>query len=100
MATVDLSVSRRRFVQLAAAAVGSGLVLSVAIPARARSGAGPSVLNAYVRVDATGRVTVVMPKVEMGQGTYTALPMLVAEELEVGLDRVEIEAAPPDPPVD
>ena len=98
MATVDLRVSRRRFVQLAAA-VGGGLVLSVAIPTRARSGSDPSVLNAYVRVDPAGRITVVMPKIEMGQGTYTALPMLVAEEMEVGLDSIDIEAAPPDPAV-
>jgi len=96
MATVDLS--RRRFVQLATV-VGGGLVLRVAIPTRARTGSGPAVLNAYVRVDATGRICVVMPKVEMGQGTYTSLPMLVAEEMEVGLDTIDIEAAPPDPAV-
>jgi len=57
------------------------------------------VLNAYVRVDPAGRITVVMPKIEMGQGTYTALPRLVAGEMEVGLDSIELEAAPPDPAV-
>jgi isoquinoline 1-oxidoreductase beta subunit len=97
-------LTRRRFVQVSAT-VGGGLLLSVAIP-RARqssprhgdpSGATP--LNAYVRIDASGRVTVVMPKVEMGQGTYTSLPMLVAEELEVGLESIDIVPAPPDPAV-
>jgi isoquinoline 1-oxidoreductase subunit beta len=97
-------LTRRHFMQVGAA-VGGGLLLGVAIP-RSRptplrhgdpSAATP--LNAYVRIDTGGRVTVVMPKVEMGQGTYTSLPMLVAEELEVGLDSIDIEPAPPDPAV-
>ena len=99
MANIDSHLTRRRFVQLSAAAGGS-LLLSVAIPTRSRPGSsGPSVLNAYVRVDENGRVTVVMPKVEMGQGTYTSLPMLVGEEMDVGLDSIDIEAAPPNPAV-
>src|SRR6202008_4149546 len=48
-----------------------------------------------VRIDRQSVVTLVMPMVEMGQGTYTALPMLLAEELEVGLDQVRLEHAPP-----
>ena len=38
-----------------------------------------------------------MPYVEMGQGIYTAISMLIAEELEVGLDQVRVEHAPPNP---
>lgn len=99
MATADSQLTRRRFFQLSTA-VGGSLLLSVAIPARSRPGSsGPSVLNAYVRVDANGRVTVVMPKVEMGEGTYTSLPMLVAEEMDVDLSSIDIEAAPPNPAV-
>ena len=98
----DAPLTRRRFIQ-ACAAAGGGLLLSVAVPASrapyARQAGGPAALNAYVRVDSGGRVTVVMPKVEMGQGTYTSLPMLVAEELEVGVDRIDIEPAPPNPAV-
>jgi isoquinoline 1-oxidoreductase subunit beta len=93
-------LTRRRFVQVGAA-VGGGLLLSVAIPS-VRPAGDPSVgtaLNAYVRIDESGRVTVIMPKVEMGQGTYTSLPMLVAEELEVGVESIAIEPAPPDPAV-
>ena len=37
--------------------------------------------NAFIRIDPTGAVTLVMPMVEMGQGTYTALAMILAEEL-------------------
>jgi isoquinoline 1-oxidoreductase beta subunit len=92
-------LSRRRFMQVCAA-VGGELLLSVAVPrSRPPLRSEAASLNAYVRIDASGRVTVVMPKVEMGQGTYTSLPMLVAEELEVGLDRVGVEAAPPNPAV-
>ncbi|MFP3617227.1 xanthine dehydrogenase family protein molybdopterin-binding subunit, partial [Paraburkholderia sp. SIMBA_050] len=43
----------------------------------------------------SGKVTLVMPKVEMGQGVYTALPMLIAEELEVPLSNVTLDHAPP-----
>jgi Molybdopterin-binding domain of aldehyde dehydrogenase len=51
---------------------------------------------AFVRIDRKGRVTLVMPQVEMGQGTYTSMSMLIAEELEVGLEHVALQAAPPD----
>jgi isoquinoline 1-oxidoreductase beta subunit len=50
-------------------------------------------------MDANGVITLVMPKAEMGQGIYTALAMLIAEELEVSLDQVTVEAAPPNPAV-
>jgi isoquinoline 1-oxidoreductase subunit beta len=92
------SLSRRRFVQVSAL-IGGGLLLGVALPgsrARAGGGAAAGALNAYVRIRPDGVITLIMSKVEMGQGTYTALPMLIAEELEVGLDQVQLEAAPPD----
>jgi isoquinoline 1-oxidoreductase beta subunit len=96
--------TRRHFIQVSALA-GGGLALGISLgradsavisPTRPRA---PSVLNAYVRIDPTGHVTLIMPKVEMGQGTYTSLPMLIAEELEVGLDVISVEPAPPDPAV-
>ncbi len=96
------AVTRRRFV-LVAAAVGGALVLGITVRRLQRqdgtAGGAPGALNAFVRIGPGKRVTLVMPKVEMGQGTYTSLAMLIAEELEVRLDTVNIEAAPPNPEV-
>jgi isoquinoline 1-oxidoreductase beta subunit len=98
------AVTRRQFV-LVAAAVGGALVLGVTARRLQRRGAvaaapaANGALNAFVRIEPSGRITLVMPKVEMGQGTYTSLPMLIAEELEVGLDAITVEAAPPNPEV-
>jgi isoquinoline 1-oxidoreductase beta subunit len=52
--------------------------------------------NAFIRIGADGLVVLTMPYVEMGQGTYTSIPMLIAEELEVDLSQVRLEHAPPD----
>src|SRR5882757_9507942 len=51
--------------------------------------------NAFIHIERDGRIALVMPYVEMGQGTYTAIPMLIAEELEVDLKQVKLEHAPP-----
>ena len=51
--------------------------------------------NAFIRIGSDGRIVLTMPYVEMGQGTYTSIPMLVAEELEVDLKQVQLEHAPP-----
>jgi isoquinoline 1-oxidoreductase beta subunit len=52
--------------------------------------------NAFVRMGRDGKVTMIMSQVEMGQGTYTSMPMLIAEELGVDLAQVGLEPAPPD----
>jgi isoquinoline 1-oxidoreductase beta subunit len=54
-------------------------------------------LNGWVRIGADNIVTVVMSHVEMGQGVSTALPMMVAEELDIPLSKVRTEAAGPQP---
>src|SRR6202043_1367432 len=59
------------------------------------AGAGGFAPNAFISIAADGSVTLTMPYVEMGQGTYTAIPMLMAEELEVDLKQVRLEHAPP-----
>jgi isoquinoline 1-oxidoreductase beta subunit len=86
----------RRLFLKAMAAAGGGLLLQVAIPsARARDGAAPAAWspNAVVRIANDGKVYLTMPYVEMGQGTYTSVPMLIAEELEVDLRDVVLEHA-------
>jgi isoquinoline 1-oxidoreductase beta subunit len=92
-------VSRRRFLEAGTAATG-GLLLGFTLPATdaAAAKSRPDVLapNAFIRIARDGRVTLVMHKVEMGQGTYTSMPMLIAEELEVDLSRVALEHAPAD----
>jgi isoquinoline 1-oxidoreductase beta subunit len=95
-----LSLDRRAFLKSGAALSGA-LVLTVTLPrglSAAADGATESAAfapNAFIRIDRKGAVTLVMPMVEMGQGVYTALAMLLAEELEVGLDQVRLEHAPP-----
>ncbi len=51
-------------------------------------------LNPFIRISTDGTVTFVIPKSEMGQGVYTALPMLIAEELECDWDSIRIESSP------
>ena len=92
------SPSRRRVLQ-AAAAAGGGLMLSLRLPfARdvAVADADGFVPNAFIRIGTDGQGVLTMPYVEMGQGTYTSIPMLIAEELEVDLSQVRLEHAPPD----
>ncbi len=50
--------------------------------------------NGFIRINPTGAVTLIMPMAEMGQGVYTALSMLLAEELEVELDQIQVQHAP------
>jgi len=91
-------LSRRTFLR-AGAAAGGGFVLSLHLPGTgvdAKAGEGDRFApNAFIRVDSDGKITFVMPYVEMGQGTYTSIPMLIAEELEVDLKQVHLEHAPP-----
>ena len=97
-----VSSSRRAFLKFtASAAIGGGLTLGIVLPVRGEirdslTTDAPFAPNAFLRIDRSGKVTFVMPVIEMGQGTYTSLPMLIAEELEVDLDNVAIEHSPPD----
>lgn len=95
-------MKRRDFLKLTATtAVGGGLLLGFGFPASGQvrdslTRNAPFAPNAFLRIDRAGKVTFVMPYIEMGQGTYTSIPMLIAEELEVDVDKVAIEHSPPD----
>jgi isoquinoline 1-oxidoreductase subunit beta len=87
--------SRRRFLQ-----ASGGLLLAVGLPARGQEdslylhrGFSP---NAFVRVASDNTVTVIVKHLEMGQGTYTGLPTLVAEEMDADWAQVRVEGAPAD----
>ena len=88
----ETAMSRRAFLQ------GTGLLLGFALTGASAESVfaapasrvvenevtGTFAPNGFIRINPTGAVTLVMPMAEMGQGVYTALSMLLAEELEVG----------------
>jgi isoquinoline 1-oxidoreductase beta subunit len=92
--TSACGLSRRGFLQ-AGAAAGGGLMLSLTLPPGKAEAADIFTPNAFIRIGSDGQIVLTMPYVEMGQGTYTAIPMLIAEELEVDLKQVRLEHAPP-----
>jgi isoquinoline 1-oxidoreductase beta subunit len=105
-------LSRRRFL-LTTLTGGAGLTLGAYLPGCSRepsavAAAGPGKVSgtvaadtgfsatAFVRITPDNRVTVIAKHVEMGQGTYTGLATLVAEELDAAWSQVDVEAAPAD----
>ena len=88
-------LTRRTFLKVSA---GAGLTLAVySGPAAAQSAAGkPADPNAFVRIGDDNTVTVIVKHLEMGQGTFTGLPTLVAEELDAAWSQVRAEGAPAD----
>ncbi|HVJ44336.1 MAG TPA: xanthine dehydrogenase family protein molybdopterin-binding subunit [Dongiaceae bacterium] len=88
-------LSRRAMLKVSAAA-GGGLLLGFSLSGPISAEAAESVFspNAFIRIDRQGHVTLIMPQVEMGQGTYTSMSTLLAEELEVDLSQVRVEHAP------
>ncbi|NEV61472.1 xanthine dehydrogenase family protein molybdopterin-binding subunit [Thiorhodococcus minor] len=91
-------MTRRALLKVGLAA-GGGLALGVWLSADAETRPAASAAtevepNAWIRLLADGRIELMLARSEMGQGVMTALPMLIAEELEVGLDQVEVVAAP------
>ncbi|MGH9859412.1 MAG: molybdopterin cofactor-binding domain-containing protein, partial [Candidatus Acidiferrales bacterium] len=102
MSTV-ISPPRREFMKKSALA-SAGLVIGFHLPeawprdvGQTPATAAPFAPNAFVRIAPSGRVTVMVGKAEMGQGVYTSLPMILAEELDADWNKVGFEAAPADP---
>ena len=98
-----INLSRRGFLK-----AGAGLTLGVALPGALAQTAGPGQggsgvvakaafePNAFVRIGTDNTVTVIVKHLEMGQGTYTGLPTLVAEELDADWSQIRVEGAPAD----
>jgi isoquinoline 1-oxidoreductase beta subunit len=99
----ETAMSRRAFIRGTGLLLGFALVGASTEPVFAAAASqvideevtGAFAPNGFIRINPTGVVTLTMPMVEMGQGVYTSLSMLLAEELEVKLDQIQIEHAPP-----
>jgi isoquinoline 1-oxidoreductase beta subunit len=85
-------LSRREFVA-AGIAAGAGLVVGFYLPHAGRSTKEVFSPNAYLRITPDNKITIVVARSEMGQGVRTALPMILAEELEADWKQIEIEQA-------
>jgi isoquinoline 1-oxidoreductase subunit beta len=97
----DNSVSRR---SLLTGGLATGFLLAFHLPLRAAVNEpvqpvdttdGKFAPNAFIRIDETGRTILIMPQVEMGQGTYTSISAVLAEELDADWSKVEVQHAPP-----
>jgi len=99
---LPLAASRRALIK---GALAGGFVLAFHLPLRAApvnepdqpadSTAGQFAPNAFIRIDHAGKTTLVMPQVEMGQGVYTAVAMILSDELDADYAQVVLEHAPP-----
>src|SRR6516162_2206853 len=95
--SVATTISRRGFV-----AGTAGLTFAFTLGGLGRSGEAigatePTKFNAWVSIAPDNAVTIICPSAEMGQGVYTALPMILAEELDADWSKVGYESAPVDP---
>src|SRR5580698_1017370 len=89
--TKSLELSRRAYLASAAGA----LVYGFSLPA-AQATTATLAPNAFIRIASDGKITLVMPQVEMGQGVYSSSAMIMAEELDADFGQVVLEHAPPD----
>ena len=90
--------SRRSFLQTSAAVTG-GLMLGFNLPGtpgEAMAAGTVHTPNAWVHIADNNTITLLSARSEMGQGVYTSMPMLIAEELNVDLRKVKVAFAPPD----
>jgi isoquinoline 1-oxidoreductase beta subunit len=88
--------SRRGFLQTSAAFSG-GLMLGVVLPAAgpARAAGTLHTPSAWVHIADDNTITLISARAEMGQGVYTSMPMLIAEELNIDIQKVQVAFAPP-----
>ncbi|MFO1427714.1 MAG: xanthine dehydrogenase family protein molybdopterin-binding subunit [Steroidobacteraceae bacterium] len=100
--SADVNAGRRHFlIGLGVVAAGTGIGIRVmpGLLASGRPAAAPFDFkpHAFVRISSDDSITVIIGKSEMGQGVYTGLPMVLAEELDVNPQRISVEFAPVDP---
>jgi len=91
-------LTRREFLETSGAA-SAGLLIGFHLPSGSRfrtAAAAPLAPNAWLRIGADESVLVIVDRSEMGQGVTTALPMLLAEELDADWSKIKIEFAPAD----
>lgn len=87
--------SRRGFLKLMGVGAGAGLVLQLpTAQASAKSESGKLAPNAFLQIGKDNRITVMIKHLEMGQGTYTGLSTLVAEELDADWSLIDVQTAP------
>ncbi len=95
--SVATQIKRRDFLKTGAA-ISGGLLLNLYVPdwapARAAQSSSPVVLNAFVHIGSDDWVTVISNHSEMGQGIYTSLPMMIAEELEADWSKIRVQSSP------
>jgi isoquinoline 1-oxidoreductase beta subunit len=89
---MSAGLDRRAFLQLSALA-GGGMLMGVFAPT-ARAGAYAFSPHVLIQIRPDGTITLLAKNPDMGQGVKTSLPLLIAEELDVGLDQVRVEQAP------
>lgn len=92
---MNASTSRRDFIKTTAIA-GGGLLMGIAIPSSKVEAAGTlHTPNAWVHIADDNTITLISARSEMGQGVYTSMPMLIAEELNVDINSIKVAIAPP-----
>jgi isoquinoline 1-oxidoreductase subunit beta len=98
MSVLQSAISRR---SLLGGGLAGGFLLAFHLPTYGAGEPAPGgtkgkfAPNAFIRIDPAGKTTLVMPQVEMGQGVYTSVAMILAEELDADYQQVVLEHAPP-----
>lgn len=96
----ETTMNRRNFIKTTAAGMGS-LFIGFSFPTKTGSLLTKTTvpdqvqLNAYLCINEDNSITIMLPKVEMGQGIWTTIPMLIAEELDCEWSQIKVESSPP-----
>ncbi|MFZ6844257.1 molybdopterin cofactor-binding domain-containing protein [Undibacterium sp. RuTC16W] len=95
-----MTTTRRDFLKTSVLA-GGGLMMGISLPAavgvsEAQAAGTVYTPNAWVHIADDNTITLISARSEMGQGVYTSMPMLIAEELDVDLKKIKVDIAPPD----